>query len=218
MRVLCAASSGLLVYSVAALEVASVLRRSPPWWAGRPASGFSISTFFRLCHRDTSERKIDGCDKKITPIEHGRLSSGHFGWSNLLWAWLAATLFSGIPSTLYALGTGADTWEATRAAGAMLVAHDSTFPSLLAAAALAYGTVSFLWASLLILVLPPRRVALWAVTAAAAIAVIVLQLIAPMVFPEVAVLPFWPQFADHLMWGACLGLTLQIRSTRAIKE
>jgi hypothetical protein len=24
-------------------------------------------------------------------------------------------------------------------------------------------------------------------------------------------LPFWPQFADHLMWGALLGATLQYR-------
>jgi len=54
-------------------------------------------------------------------------------------------------------------------------------------------------------------VALWAVLAAMAIAVFDLRLIAPMFFPAVAALPFWPQFGDHLMWGACFGLTLALR-------
>jgi hypothetical protein len=36
-----------------------------------------------------------------------------------------------------------------------------------------------------------------------------LRLIAPRFFPEVAALEFWPQMADHLVWGACFGLVLQ---------
>jgi len=32
--------------------------------------------------------------------------------------------------------------------------------------------------------------------------------------PSVAELPFWPQFADHLMWGGLLGGTLQARLRR----
>ena len=39
---------------------------------------------------------------------------------HLAYAWIAATLLSGIPSTLFALATGGDPMEATRAAGAMV--------------------------------------------------------------------------------------------------
>ena len=44
--------------------------------------------------------------------------------------------------------------------------------------------------------------------AAAVIAMVDLRLIAPKFFPEVAALPFWPQFAHHVMWGACFGFVL----------
>lgn len=39
----------------------------------------------------------------------------------VLWAWLAATVLSGIPSSVYAWLAGGDVTEATRAAGMMLV-------------------------------------------------------------------------------------------------
>lgn len=124
----------------------------------------------------------------------------------LLYAWLLATLFSGIPSTLYALLTGGDLMEATRAAGAMISRPDS-----IAAAALVHSSVSLFWALLLWLVLPYRNTTLWAMLASAAIAILDLKAIAPLFFPEVAALDFWPQFADHLMWGACVGLAFQYR-------
>jgi hypothetical protein len=130
---------------------------------------------------------------------------------DVLWAWLVATLLSGLPSTLHALATGADAWEATRAAGAMLIASDSPLPRLVAAAAIVHGAVSLLWASIATLVLPRRGTVLAALALAAAIAVLDLRVIAPILFPEVARLPFWPQFADHLMWGACVGVTLRCR-------
>jgi hypothetical protein len=41
-----------------------------------------------------------------------------------------------------------------------------------------------------------------------------LRVIAPLFFPSVAALPFWPQFGDHLMRGALLGGTLQARLKR----
>ena len=125
---------------------------------------------------------------------------------DLLYAWLAATLLSGIPSTVFALATGGDAMEATRAAGAMVGRPDS-----LVAAGAVHSAVSFFWASVLWLELPRGQTTLWALAAAAAIAVLDLQVIAPIVFPEVAALAFWPQFADHLMWGACVGVTLEYR-------
>jgi hypothetical protein len=132
-------------------------------------------------------------------------------WRDLFAAWAAATLLSGIPSTFYACLTGGDIWEATRAAGATLVPTDSTFGTFLLAAAIVHPAVSFFWAAILTLALPHRHTTLWALVAAAAIAVLDLRIIAPAFFPEVAALSFWPQMADHLMWGACLGLVLEYR-------
>ena len=129
---------------------------------------------------------------------------------DLFYAWLAATLLSGIPSTVYALVTGGDALEATRAAGAMVGRPDS-----IVAAGAVHAAVSLFWTSLLWLVLPLKHTTLWALAASAGIAVLDLRIIAPVFFPEIAALAFWPQFADHLMWGACVGLPLEYRSRAA---
>jgi hypothetical protein len=136
-----------------------------------------------------------------------------FTVSEVLRAWIVATLFSGIPSTVYALAAGHDILEATRAAGAMLVASDST-PRLIAAAVIVHASVSLFWAFAVSAVLPRRHTFAWALVASALIAVLDLRVIAPAFFPQAAALAFWPQFADHLMWGACLGLTLGVRRRR----
>jgi hypothetical protein len=138
-----------------------------------------------------------------------------FGRRDLFLAWLVATVFSGLPSTLYALATGADPLEATRAAGAMLVRASAGTPMLIAAAALVHPAVSLFWTAVFAWLLPRRHVAMWAVAGSAAVALLDLRVIAPAFFPAVAALPFWPQFADHLMWGALLGATLQLRSSSA---
>jgi hypothetical protein len=121
------------------------------------------------------------------------------------YAWLAATVFSGIPSTVYALLTGRDVLEATRAAAAMLPLTGN----VLIDAALVHGAVSLFWAFVLALLLPVRDLVAWAVVASAAIALLDMRLIAPLLFPEVAALDFWPQLADHLMWGLCFGTVLR---------
>jgi hypothetical protein len=131
--------------------------------------------------------------------------------ADLFYAWLNATLWSGIPSTLWALATGGNMTEATRAAGAMLLPASSPTWKLFLAAALVHCAVSLFWAALLVLILPRRRTLLWALVAAVAIGLLDLRVIAPRFFPEIAALPFWPQMADHLMWGACLALALQFR-------
>jgi hypothetical protein len=126
----------------------------------------------------------------------------------IFYAWLAATLLSGIPSTLYALATGGDPLQATRAAAAMFPLSGRLF----ADAALVHGAVSLFWAAILFFVLPRRHTVAWAIGAALLIGVLDLRVIAPRFFPEVAALQFWPQMADHLMWGACFGLVLQKKS------
>lgn len=80
---------------------------------------------------------------------------------------------------------------------------------LLVDAALVHASVSLFWAILLWYALPRRHIAVWAVAAAALIALLDLRIIAPRLFPEVAALEFWPQMADHLMWGLCFGGVLQ---------
>jgi hypothetical protein len=124
----------------------------------------------------------------------------------LLCAWLLATLLSGIPSTLYAILTNGDPMEATRAAGAMIGLSGS-----IAAAAVVHASVSVFWSVVLWLALPDRHLTWWALLASVAIALIDLRVIAPAFFPEVAALAFWPQFADHLMWGACVALAFRAR-------
>ena len=130
---------------------------------------------------------------------------------DLFWAGTAATVVSGIPSTLWAWVRGDDVTEAIRAAGAMLLPADSSFGALFAAAAVVHTAISFFWAAILVRALPRRRVILSALVAALVIGIIDLKLIAPVFFPEVAALPFLPQMADHAMWGAMLGAVLAYR-------
>ena len=128
-------------------------------------------------------------------------------------AWLVATVFSGAPSTIHALATGGDPLEATFAAGRMLI--DSPSPwRLFAAAALVHGSVSAFWALVAGWLLPRRHTAAWAIAFAAGIGLLDLLVIAPAWFPHLTALAFWPQMADHLMWGACLGGTLQAAGRR----
>jgi hypothetical protein len=131
---------------------------------------------------------------------------------DLLLAGTAATLFSGLPSTLYAFARHEDISAATRAAGAMLISPGSSMLELFEAAALVHVVVSFLWAALLVALLPRRNVVLAAIVTSLAIGVLDLRVIAPLAFPQVAQLAFWPQMADHAMWGACVGAALAWRS------
>ena len=135
---------------------------------------------------------------------------------DVIQAWLAASVLGGLPSTLYAIATGGDALEATRAAGAMLLPAGSALGGLVAAAALVHAAVSFFWAAILARLLPLRRVLPWSIVASAIIGLFDLRVVAPVFFPEVAALDFWPQLADHLMWGACLGAVLAWRQKLAL--
>jgi hypothetical protein len=149
----------------------------------------------------------------------GSISGSRFRVSDLLYAWLIASLLSGIPSTMHAFLTGGDIMHATRAAAGMLGQFDASLPRMLAAAALVHGAVSLFWAFVLVLMLPHRWTTLWAVGASVAIAILDLRIIAPSYFPQVAALEFGPQLADHLMWGTCVGITLERRrKTRALRR
>ncbi|MGZ5161349.1 MAG: hypothetical protein ACXWIT_12545, partial [Burkholderiales bacterium] len=58
----------------------------------------------------------------------------------------AATVLSGLPSTIYSVLTGADVLAPTRAVGRMLVSAGASEVQLFVAAALVHTAVSFFWA------------------------------------------------------------------------
>ena len=99
----------------------------------------------------------------------------------------------------------------------MLLPSETRLPALVAAAAVVHATVSFFWALVLWATLPRRRTMLWALVASVAIALFDLRLIAPAFFPAVAALAFWPQLADHLMWGACYSVGLSLARPKATR-
>lgn len=96
----------------------------------------------------------------------------------------------------------------------MLLPAATGTAALFAAAAVVHPAISLFWTAVFGCLLPRRRVLWWALLGAAAVALLDLRVIAPLLFAEVAALPFWPQFADHLAWGALLGGTLQFRQSR----
>ena len=132
-------------------------------------------------------------------------------FGDLVRGWVAATLLSGLPSTVWIVVTGGDVLEPTRAAGAMLLPHESATGKLVLAAAIVHSMVSAFWAVILWRLVPRRATLAWALLAAVLIALLDLKLIAPVFFPRVAALEFWPQLADHLMWGASFAIALDWR-------
>ncbi len=81
------------------------------------------------------------------------------------------------------------------------------------AATVVHASVSFFWAAVLTWLLPHRNTTVWAIVALSAIAILDLRVIGPL-FPPIAALDFWPQFADHMVFGVVLGLTLEWRRKR----
>jgi hypothetical protein len=144
-------------------------------------------------------------------VDHRALRLPERFVSDVVIAAAAAALLSGIPSTLYAWLSGGDVLEATRAAGAMLIPPQSGTAPLFAAAAVVHIAITLFWAALLAWLLPRQHIFWGAVAASAVIAMIDLRLIARLWFPEVYALAFWPQFADHIAWGATLGAVLAYR-------
>ncbi len=120
-------------------------------------------------------------------------------------AGLWAAALSGIPSTLHAVATGRDPLEATRAAGSILLPGERRTLALVAAAAPVHLALSLGWAVVLgrLRVRGPLRGAL------AGLTICVLDLgVVGRRFPRVRALPLGPQVADHLAYGAVVGLVL----------
>jgi hypothetical protein len=138
----------------------------------------------------------------------------HWVRTTLVAAMLAGIL-SGIPSTLWALITGGNVWEATRAAGAILIGTDASFAELFAAATVVHGTMSVFWAGVLSATLPKRRPVIGGMVAGALIAVLDILLIGQL-FPSIRGLAFLPQLADHMMFGAVVGAVVGVAGKKQL--
>lgn len=125
-----------------------------------------------------------------------------------------AAVLSGAPSTVHALATGRDVLDTVRAAGGMLVPNGSGAAQI-AAAPFVHATISLGWGVVLSFVLPRRRTVLWGALAGFGIGALDLGIIGRKTFPQVAALPQWPQYADHVAYGAIVGLVLARRGARA---
>ena len=75
--------------------------------------------------------------------------------------------------------------------------------------------MSFFWTLVLVRWLPHRHTVIWAIVALACIAVLDLRVIGRL-FPEIFALPFLPQFADHIAFGAVLAGVLEYRRKRRL--
>jgi len=119
---------------------------------------------------------------------------------------LVAGVVSGAPSTAIAIVSGRPVLEAARAAGAVL--GRPTLPRGL----LAHAAISAGWGVVLTTVLAGRRypIAMGAATGAG-IAALDLGLIGRRI-PAICQLPLLPQVADHLAYGAAVGICLRLTS------
>jgi hypothetical protein len=113
---------------------------------------------------------------------------------------IAATV-SGAPSTIHARLTGGSVLTATRAAGTLL-GRKSVVRGLAAHIAL-----SLSWGVVLARVLPPGRRGTSGLLAGATIAAFDLGVVGRR-YPAIRALPQVPQWADHLVFGAVFGATL----------
>jgi hypothetical protein len=123
----------------------------------------------------------------------------------ILRAALAAAALSGIPSTAYALASGRDPLEAARAAGSLVLPHETRPGRLLAAALPVHLALSLGWT----LVLDQAGARSARAGAAAGVVIGALDLgVVGRRFPQIEALPLLPQLADHAAFGAIAGLLL----------
>ena len=125
-------------------------------------------------------------------------------------ALLVGATLSGVPSTAYAVLTGGDPLEATRAAGLMLVEAGAPWPWLYGSAAVAHGVISVFWTAVLAFTLPKQRTYLAATAWALGIAALDLGLVGQR-FPSIRALAVGPQLADHLAFTLLVASVLDWR-------
>lgn len=132
-------------------------------------------------------------------------------------AFLAGTVaaaLSGVPSSVWALATGRSLTEGALAAGSLLLPREQRPAVLVAAAVPVHLTLSLGWAFVMTAILPSQRPVAWATLAGLGIAALDLGVIGRRL-PRIRALPQPPQIADHLAYGATVGVVLHLRRRRA---
>jgi hypothetical protein len=128
-----------------------------------------------------------------------------------------AAVVSGVPSSVWALATGRSLTEGALAAGSLVLPREQRPAVLVAAAVPVHLMLSLGWAFVMTATLPSRRSPGWATFAALGIAALDLGVIGRH-FPRIRALPLPPQVADHLAYGATVGVVLDIRRRRALRS
>jgi hypothetical protein len=118
-----------------------------------------------------------------------------------------AGVLSGVPSTAHAVATGRSPLDSVRAAGTLVLPGDRAPRALAAGGVLAHCAISLGWGVVLAAVLPRRHPVLWGALAGLAIAGLDLGVLAWR-WPRIRALPTAPQVADHVAYGALVGLVL----------
>ena len=118
-----------------------------------------------------------------------------------------AGVLSGAPSTVHAVATGRSPFDALRAAGTLLLRDDAPPRARAAAGVVAHAAISLGWGVVLAAVLPRRRPAVWGALAGLAIAGLDLGVLGRR-RSHIRALPLAPQVADHVAFGALVGVVL----------
>jgi len=124
-----------------------------------------------------------------------------------------AAVVSGVPSTAHALLTGRNPFDASLAAGTLLLPGERRWQRLLPAAIAAHAVLSLGWACALAMLLPRRRSVEAAALAGLAIAALDLGLVGRH-FPRIRALPLLPQVLDHVAYSVAVDAVLQARRGR----
>jgi hypothetical protein len=134
---------------------------------------------------------------------------GHVA-DDALVAGAAASVISGVPSTVLSLWRGDDLLEPSLAAGTLLLPHEQRRRLLLPAAAIVHSALSLGWALVLAAALPRRATVRWSVAAGFAIALLDLGIIGRR-FDRIRGLAPLPQLADHLAYAMTVGAVVAAR-------
>lgn len=118
-----------------------------------------------------------------------------------------AALLSGLPSTIQALIVKSDPFEATLAAGSILLPREQGRGRLMAAAIPVHLGLSVTWTALMAALLPRRHPVMEGTVAGLAIAILDLGVIGRH-FPRIRALPPLPQIGDHVAFGIIAATSL----------
>lgn len=135
-------------------------------------------------------------------------------WSRVVFATSVAGCLSGLPSTVWAVGTRHSALEAARAAGTLLPGRRER-PSLIAGC-LVHGTMSASWTTFMAIVWRRRPLSpLEGAAVGLAIAAVDLAVVGRR-YPAIKALPPIPQWMDHMAFGAvaaaCLSPSTRTRA------